>query len=154
MRWKQLTYLGQLADAISRDRLSAMAAQHPSHIPAALVATTGLDIPNLESIVQQLFSAGIAGSTQLVYRSGTTRYLRFCSQYPFPVSERSLCYFLVCLFNDGVAGRTAKTYLSGIRHSQIALGLGDPRMSLMPQLEYVTKVRGQLLAAYRSPLSC
>ena len=101
-----------------------------------------MDITSLEPVVLQLFSAGIASSTQRVYRTGTNRYVTFCSKFaltPFPVSELKLCYFVAHIFNDGVSGRTAKTYLSGIRHSQIALGLGDPNMSSMPQLEYVTK---------------
>ncbi len=34
---------------------------------------------------------------------------------------------------------TVKSYLSAVRHAQIALGLGDPRLADMPQLEYVTK---------------
>ena len=34
---------------------------------------------------------------------------------------------------------TVKSYLAAVRHSQIAIGLGDPHMSDMPQLEYVVK---------------
>ena len=34
---------------------------------------------------------------------------------------------------------TVKSYLAAVRHAQIAIGLGDPHMSDMPQLEYVVK---------------
>lgn len=34
---------------------------------------------------------------------------------------------------------TVKSYLAAVRHAQIALGLGDPRIASMPKLEYVTK---------------
>ncbi len=92
--------------------------------------------------VRELFSAGIAQSTRRAYQSGTNRYLRFCSDYgvsPFPASEQNLCFFVGSLFRDGLTGSTVKSYLSGIRHSQIAVGLDDPHISSMPQLEYVVK---------------
>jgi len=37
------------------------------------------------------------------------------------------------------SSRTIKSYLAAVRHSQIALGLGDPHVGDMPQLEYVSK---------------
>ena len=43
------------------------------------------------------------------------------------------------LYTQGLAAGTVKGYLAAIRHAQIAIGLGDPRMSEMPQLEYVLK---------------
>ena len=43
------------------------------------------------------------------------------------------------LFAAKVAGQTVKLYLAAVRHTQIALGLGDLRLTAMPQLEYVTK---------------
>ena len=46
---------------------------------------------------------------------------------------------LPILFQEGLAASTAKGYLSVIRYTQIALGLGDPKMSEMPQLDYYTK---------------
>ena len=38
-----------------------------------------------------------------------------------------------------MAGATVKLYLVAVRHTQIALGLGDPHIASMPQLEYVVK---------------
>ena len=34
---------------------------------------------------------------------------------------------------------TVKSYQSAVRHAQIAQGLGDPRISAMPRLEYIIK---------------
>ncbi len=34
---------------------------------------------------------------------------------------------------------TVKSYLLAVRHTQISLGLGDPRIGEMPQLEYTIK---------------
>lgn len=44
---------------------------------------------------------------------------------------------MAALHQDGLSAGTAKNYLAAVRHAQIALSLGDPRMSEMPQLEYV-----------------
>ena len=32
-----------------------------------------------------------------------------------------------------------KSYLAAVRHEQISMGLGDPHITQMPQLEYVLK---------------
>lgn len=58
---------------------------------------------------------------------------------PFPTSENVLCLFVARLFQDGLSSATVKSYLSAVRYAQIACGLGDPRLSTMPRLEYVTK---------------
>lgn len=76
------------------------------------------------------------------YKSGQNRYDRFCEQHalpPYPVAEPFLSQFVAQLLLDGLAAGTVKAYLSAIRHAQIGLGLGDPCISNMPQLEYVLK---------------
>ena len=96
----------------------------------------------MDSAVQQLFSAGLAKSTKKSYQSGANRYIRFCSLFgvtPYPTSERSLSYFVGYLFQEGLSASTVKGYLSAVRHAQISLGLGDPKMGDMPQLEYHIK---------------
>ena len=102
-----------------------------------------MDISSLDSAVQALFSAGLAASTQAVYRSGSRRFLQFCATYqidrPFPVTERTLSGFVAYLHGAGLAPGTVKGYLAAVRYSQIGLGLGDPRIGEMPQLEYVVK---------------
>ncbi|KAL5493809.1 hypothetical protein EMCRGX_G015039 [Ephydatia muelleri] len=115
---------------------------------------TGLDVSQLGTIVQQLFSAGIAQSTRKTYRSGSDRYIRLRAALgitPFPVSERSLSLFAASLYSDGLAGTTAKTYLSGIRFAQISLGGKDPNIGSMPYLEYVLKGFRKLAAGKSRP---
>ena len=93
-------------------------------------------------VVQELFSSGLAASTQRAYRSGSNRYLSFCTKFdvsPFPAFERNLSFFVAFLYGEGLTAGTVKCYLSAVRHMQIALGLGDPHVSAMPQLEYVLK---------------
>ena len=38
-----------------------------------------------------------------------------------------------------MSGQTIKLYLSAVHHPQITLGLGDPRVASMPQVEYVVR---------------
>jgi len=75
--------------------------------------------------------------------------MTFCDLYkissPFPVNEQLLSHFAVYLFKEGLRGGTVKNYMVAVRHSQIRLGLGDPRMSEMPQVGYVIR---KLLAAH------
>ena len=65
------------------------------------------------------------------------------------MSEHSLSLFVASLFRDGLSSNSVKTYLAGIRFSQIALGLGDPQMADLPQLGYV--MRGYKKSASRPP---
>ena len=58
---------------------------------------------------------------------------------PFPVSQQTLKYFVAYLHKDRISPGTVTSYLSTLRHSQRALGLGDPRIGEMVQLEYVLK---------------
>ena len=99
-------------------------------------------MPYLEGTVEELFAAGLADTTRRTYRTGANRYTVFCSQLDvtaFLVSERSLSLFVAHLAVRERKASTAKSYLAAVRHSQIALGLGDPRVGDMPQLEYVLK---------------
>ena len=66
----------------------------------------------------------------------------FCVNYgimlPFPVSERTLCYFAVSLAERGLAPQTIQCYLSAVRSMQLAMGLPDPRdQSSLPLLRRV-----------------
>ena len=99
-----------------------------------------MDLGRLDAVVCELFSAGLAASTRNSYRSGSKRYVEFCSSKglnSFPVAERTLSLFLAYLYTEGLSGNTAKTYLAGIRYTQIAMA--DPRISEMQQLEYTVK---------------
>ena len=46
---------------------------------------------------------------------------------PFPVSEAILCYYATYLAGQNLSPQTIKTYLAGIRPTQILLGLPEPR---------------------------
>jgi len=100
----------------------------------------------LERRYSELFLAGLADSTRQTYKFGAHQYLEFCNLFstraavtPFPISEVILTYFIACSFKEGLTGGTIKGYLADVRHAQISLGLGDPRMRDMPRLEYVIK---------------
>ncbi len=58
---------------------------------------------------------------------------------PFPVMESMLAHFVAWLYSSNLASSTIKNYLAAVRHTQISLGMGDPHMGMMPQLEYVLK---------------
>ena len=70
------------------------------------------------------------------------RFHTFCTQYniasPFPVTEFVLCSFAVYLADECLSPQTGKTYLAGIRNTQLSLGLPDPRdQSSLPLLKRV-----------------
>ena len=101
-----------------------------------------LDIGYLDTVVQQLFSTGLADSTKNTYRAGSNRYIKLCSKVGLtahPATERTLSLFVASMYKDGLAGSTAKTYLAGVRYSQIAMGMDDPDMGSMLRLEYAVK---------------
>ena len=96
----------------------------------------------LVPVVQELSAAGIANSTRRVYRTGEGRYNKFCAQAGlpnYPASERVLMLFAAHLFNQQLSHGSIKSYLAAVRYAQICRGLGDPGISMMPQLEYVMK---------------
>ena len=114
-----------------------------------------LDVTQLGGTIQELFVAGLAGSTQRAYRSGERRYTDFCTAaalVPFPALESTLIAFVAFLFKEGLSASSIKLYLAAIRHCQIALGMGDPHIASMPKLEYITKgVRRITSARERRP---
>ena len=108
----------------------------------ALQHRPGLDIPSLDPAVQYYCSKGIAPSTHQTYQSALKRFYSFCSLFnvvsPFPVNEDILCYFASYLATQNVSPQSIKTYLSGIRHTQVTLGLPEPRsFSSLPRLRLV-----------------
>ena len=98
---------------------------------------------SLDSTVQELFKAGLAPVTLKVYKTGYKRYHSFCNMYnihdPFPEREDTLARFVAHLYKGGLKAGTIKSYLAAVRHAQIALGLGNPHMENMTQLEYVVQ---------------
>ena len=92
-------------------------------------AVPGLDLTQLDRVVQELFVAGLAGYTQKSYMSGEKRFMGFCAAAglrPFPVTEQILLAFVAFLFKEGLVVGTVKLYLAAVRHAQIVLGFQGP----------------------------
>ena len=87
----------------------------------------------MDPIVRQLFSAGLANSTKRSYSSGSNRVS--VQHLVLPPTLHQLSYFVAFHFKEGLAPSSVKSYLSAVRHAQIALGMGHPHISVMPQLE-------------------
>ena len=103
-------------------------------------AAARLDVSGLGLVVWELFSAGPAPSTRQNYRTGTKWYIEFCRDQqivtPFPTSEQTLSHLVAWLHTQHwSSGTVKKNYLAAVRHTQITLGLGDPHMGSMAQLE-------------------
>lgn len=101
-----------------------------------------MDLTQLDGRVQYFCAKGVAESTQKTYQSAIRKFHNFCSLYnivsPFPVSESMLCYFTTYLAGQNLCPQTIKTYLAGIRHMQVTLGLPEPRAySSLPRLRLV-----------------
>ena len=142
-----------LADALSRNRLSLFRSQHPqalwdpSAIPTSLqqllnIPKARLDISSLGQSVRNYYLQGLAPSTQRTYQSAKSRYIGFCnsgSLPPLPVSENLLCHYASYLADSGLAHTSIKAYLSAVRHLQISHGLHDPRIGDMPRLSQVMR---------------
>ena len=80
--------------------------------------------------------------TRRTYKSALRKFSEFCELYsimtPFPVSEAILCYYASHLSSQNLAPQTIKTYLAGIRHMQITLGLPEPKeYSSLPRLRLI-----------------
>ena len=101
-----------------------------------------MDISQLDQAIHFYLSNCVTPSTRASYASAQLRFLSFCHstkvKQPFPVSERTLGEFVALLGQQNLKHRTIKCYLSGIRFSQIQLGLGDPfKDKSMPLLDYL-----------------
>jgi len=96
----------------------------------------------LDQAVYHYFTSALTASTHKTYKAADRRYSQFCKDFSitsFPVSESTLCYFATCMAQQGLTHNTIKTYLSGVRQMQVALGLGDPELSHMPRLRQILK---------------
>ena len=75
-----------------------------------------MDIHQLDEALRQYFTAALTNSTHKTYTAAERRYLSFCKDFnlaPLPVSESTLCYFVACLGQQGLAHSSINTYLSG-----------------------------------------
>ena len=92
-----------------------------------------LDIPHLDNAVQFFCTQDIATSTRRTYAAALRKFSNFCTSFkiapPLAVSEKLLCYFASYLAEKHLSPQTIKTYLSGVRHMLIVLGLPEPPSS-------------------------
>ena len=139
-----------LADDLSRNNLSAFFAGASSsekirtQIPPLLLQwLLNPDMDWTSPSWTVLFSSkGIAASTHKTYGSALCRFANFCSCFsimsPFPVSESVLCYFASYLAHQNLSPQTIKTYLADVCHTQITLGLPEPKeFAFLPRLHLV-----------------
>lgn len=94
----------------------------------------------MDATVLKLFNVGIAASTHKTYRAALTRFQAFCTQFgivdPLPVNELLICHFV--LASEGLSPAAIKTYLAGIRHTQVSLGHPEPcAAGALPRLKLV-----------------
>ena len=112
---------------------------------------------SLDQAVCRYFVAALSSSTHKTYKAAERRYLQFCNNFsltPLPVSENILYYFVACMGQEGLAGSSIRTYLSGIRQLQVAAGFQDPHLDQMPRLSQVLKgVKVLAARAGRQPRS-
>lgn len=112
--------------------LTSQVLQHPHLVPRALVDRLICRkdwSARLEQLVRHYLQNALAPSTYRTYSPAYCRYVQFCSRHhypPFPLSEPILCQYAVMLASSKLKSQTIKSYLSGIRYFQIALGYKDP----------------------------
>ena len=99
-----------------------------------------MDIHSLDDALQSYYSAALASSTHKTYKAAERRYVTFCAKFgvnPLPATENILCYFVTWLGQEGLQHSTIRTYLSGVRQTQIAHGFPDPMFDSMPRLHLI-----------------
>jgi hypothetical protein len=140
------------ADALSRDNLRYIHVSQPTGLTYAnsdissstrhaVERANQHELSDLDYAVERYFGSGIAHSTRSAYACAVRRYFSFCQQFnvecQFPLTEATLCRFVAFLGQQNLKHRTIKSYLSGLRFTQINQGLGNPFREDMPRLNYV-----------------
>ena len=96
-----------------------------------------LEVTRLDNLVQQYFNKALALSTMRTYNSARVRYLNFCTTVnvtPLPINQSYMCQYVALLASQRVSH---KSYISALRHLQIASLGSDPGFSNMTVLTYV-----------------
>ena len=101
--------------------------------------------------------AALTPVTHKTYKAAECKYLTFCVNFslsPIPTSENILCYFAMCLGQEGLTSSTIQTYVSDICQIQIAAGFLDLLIDHMPWLHQVFKgIKVQVAKIGRHPHS-
>ena len=102
-----------------------------------------MDYHSLDSAIQVYFAAALSPSIHLTYVHIRQQNVNiFYSNFyitPLPITEASLCYFVTCLGQQGLAHSTICTYLSGVRQFQISHGYKKFNYEHMPWLCQILK---------------
>lgn len=101
-----------------------------------------MDLAELDRIAGNLFTNGLAESSQRSYRCGQRRYILFCERgvlTAVPATEMVLCYFVSQLAKEGLKHRTMKVYLAAVRHLHVEEGRTDPFEQPMNRLRYILR---------------
>ena len=120
-----------LVDVLSKNSVSMFLSQSPSKLSSAINdssiinhpcgSKSHMDIHQLDAALHRYFAAALASSTHKTYAAAERRYLNFCKDFnllPLPTSKSTLCYFVACLGQQGLAHSTISPYLSGVRQLQ------------------------------------
>ena len=96
----------------------------------------------MDGIARQLFTKGLAESTQCIYSCSQKKYLSFCRVGSFravPATETVLCHFVASMAKAGLKHHTIKVYLSAAKFLHIAEGAEDPFLPALHRLHKVLK---------------
>ena len=96
----------------------------------------------LEESLQEYFTSGLATGTLRAYTSAKKRYMQFCSHFklaPLPLTEKTMGLFATYLAAQGLTPQSITSYISAIRHLQIAAGLGALQTEQWAGLHYVIR---------------
>ena len=142
--------MNDAADTLSHNNVSHflslyLSTDASSHTPIYSAESVGVDEARLglhrfDITVCSLLSHGIAQSIAATYEMGKRHYMNFCLQFhisSLPLSEETLCHFVVFLSLKSLTYQTIKLYLSAVCHLQIINRLPDPSLSSFPRLGYV-----------------
>ena len=112
-----------IADALSRTQMPKFHALAPRPTPLPVEALT-IGLPAATFFLNER----IAASSGRTYKTGVSRYTKFCRQRkwsPFPASESSLVEFVASAASE-VQYQTLKVYLVGIKHHHQVACTADP----------------------------
>ena len=86
---------------------------------------SGLEVTRLVRLAELFAGQALAPTTRRSYSSAQRRYQEFCRSHA-NVTQSTLCLFVAYLAAQGVAHKSIKSYLSGIRFLK-------ERMALIPR---------------------
>ena len=136
------------ADALSRGLfLSQMPQAHHSHRGASStsgppVTEDNMDIHVLDQAIQKYFVAALAPSTHETHQVTEHRYIMIpFKSSAIPTFEATLCYFVACFGQQGLAHSSILTYISGVRQLQISRGYPAPAIDSMPDHQGCTNLK-------------